>query len=592
MSDSLLQYFEQELSFIRSEATQFAERHPSSARALGISKDGVDDPQVTRLIESVALLNGRLQKRLDESFPELTDSLIRLLFPHYLRPIPSYSVLNFNVTDDASATHRIPAGTEFEIGDESNKALFRTTKELDLFPVEIEQVKVAFAPFETTKPAGAEHAKALIEVTISAVDEGIDISLLEMNKLNLHLKGESSFALKLYDLLIHGASQVCVQTDSKRHVLGKQAIQPIGFDVEDTILPYQAASFGGFKLLTEFFVFADRFNGFTVDLNQVLNQCLGHRFTLQIYVDELSVDVARSLSVDHFTLFSTPVVNLHHMVADPVEIDFLQKDYPIVLDATQGQDLELFSVDEVVDVTTSEQVTVPQVYGEKYSDSQSGLRWQLVQNLLESGALKSVLNVADLEHSSLHSSKQTWLVNATVTNGSRVGSLPINSAVACMESITIPAEMSLLRRPSMPIRSKDNSTNVWSLLCHLHFNYHAILGSDDPKSTLKNVFELYNHNHSSQNQLYIESLVAIDQEQVVAPIRVSGRTCFAYGTKITVTLDPTNVNGGISMFSHLLDRFFAFFAGFNSYTQVDIKFEGQDALYIAFPRRTGCKSLL
>ncbi|MGF1877591.1 type VI secretion system baseplate subunit TssF [Photobacterium frigidiphilum] len=592
MSDSLLQYFEQELSFIRGEATQFADRHPSSARALGITKDGVDDPQITRLIESVALLNGRLQKRLDESFPELTDSLIRLLFPHYLRPVPSYSVLNFDVTSDASATHSIPAGTEFEIGDTSNKALFRTTKDVDLFPVEIETVKVAFAPFETVKPAGAEQAKALIEITISAIDEGIDISLLAMESLNLTLKGESSFALKLYDLLVHGTSQVCIRTQKSTHILGKQSIQPIGFDVDDTILPYQAASFGGFKLLTEFFVFSDRFNGFTVQLNQALKDCVSNRFTLQIYVDELSVDVARSLSTEHFSLFSTPIVNLHHMVADPVEIDFLQKDYPIVLDATQVQDLELFSIDEVIDVTTSDLVTIPQIYGEKYSGSQSGLRWQLVQKLHESGELESALKVADLEHSSLKNEKQTWLVNATVTNGSRVGSLPINSSVECMESITIPAEMSLLRRPSLPIRSKDSSTNVWSLLCHLHFNYHAILGSDDPKSTLKNVFELYNHNHSSQNQLYIESLVAIDQEQVVAPIRVSGRTCFAYGTKITVTLDPTNVNGGITMFSHLLDHFFAFFAGFNSFTQVDIKFEGQDALYIAFPRRTGCKSLL
>ncbi|MFA0409184.1 type VI secretion system baseplate subunit TssF [Vibrio splendidus] len=600
MSESLLQYFEQELSFIREESTLFAERHPSSASALGISKDGVDDPQVARLIESVALMNGRLQKRLDETFPEFTDSLIRLLFPHFLRPVPSYSVLDFLVTDEATATHKIPAHTGFEVGNESNKAQFRTTTDITLYPITIDQVDVTFAPFETAKPVGAEHAKALIELTISTVDEASEIGQLALEQLTLNLKGESSYVLRLFDLLAQGTSQVCIKTEREGsnqepidcyQTLGNKVLKPMGFEVDDTILPYQAASFGGFKLLTEFFVFSERFNGFTVQLGDALKG-VGNTFTLQIYIDELSVDVARSLNHEHFSLFSTPIVNLNRMVAEPVEVDFAQKQYSIVLDASQGHDLELFSVDEVNDVTDINPVIVPQIYSEKYTGSESGLRWQLMQKLHENGGLESALSVADLNHTSASGERRTWLVNATVSNGHKVGSLPINSQISCMESLTIPAEMSLLRRPSQPLRQKDNAKNVWSLLCHLHFNYHAILGTEDPKSTLKNVFELYNHNQSSQNQQYIESLVSIEQEQVVAPIRVSGRTCFAYGTKIVVTLDNANVNGGIALFSHLLDRFFAYFAGFNSFTQVDIRLEGQDGVYMAFPRRTGCKSLL
>lgn len=593
MSDTFLSYFEQELRFIREEASQFAERHPGAARSLGISKDSIDDPQVARLIESVALLNGKLQHRLDESFPELTESLISLLFPHYLRPIPSYSMLDFEMNDDANAVHQIPAGTEFEVRDEQGEsAAFRTTENVDLLPLQIEQVSVAFAPFEQAKPRGAENAKALIELSISAMDEGIELSELPIDMLKLHLKGETHFALRLYDLLSQGVSQICLCANGECTELGRQAMQPIGFDVEETILPYQAASFGGFKLLTEFFMFSERFNGFRFELGQALKRVTGHQFKLQIFVDELSVDLARSLSAQHFSLFTTPLVNLHQMVSDPVEIDFFKKQYPIVLDANQGSDLELFAVDQVLDVTDAEPIEIPQIYGEKYRGANSGLRWQLMQTMHERGVLDSGLKVADLSHISADSQPRTWVVNATVTNGIKASHLPVTSEVECRESLTIPATMQLLRRPSLPVRSKDSNKNVWALLCHLHFNYHAILGTDDPKSTLKNVFDLYNHSQSSQNHVYIESIVGIDQEQVVAPIRVSGKTCFAYGTKITVTLDPTNVNGGIALFSHLLDHFFAYFAGFNSFTQVDIRLEGQDGLYMAFPRRTGCKNLL
>ena len=593
MSDSLLSYFEQELRFIRNEASQFAERHPGTARALGMRKDSIDDPQIARLIESVALMNGKLQQRLDESYPELTESLVNLLFPHYLRPVPSYSMLDFAIFEEANAKHSIPKGTEFDVASESGEpVVFRTSEDIALLPIQVASAEVLFAPFELAKPAGAENAKAMLELTIKATDSGIELRDLDIDQLKLHLKGESHFALRLYDVLAHGRCQVCIQNNGKSYSLGKSALQPIGFDVNDTILPYQAASFGGFKLLTEFFMFPERFQGFKLGLGNVMQQAIGSEFRIQIFLNEMSVVQARSIQAQHFSLFCTPLVNLQTKVSEPLQVDFTQKQYPIYLDASQGNDLEVFSVDEVLDVTEGEPFKVCQIYGDKYNSTETALRWQLVQDTHERGVLRSGLKVADIGHVSATTSSRVWSVTTTATDGIRAGSLPVNSQVTCRESLTIPAAMNLLRRPTLPVRSRDANKNVWALLCHLHFNYHAILGTDDPTATLKNVFDLYNHNQAVQNHIYIESLQNIEQEQVVAPIRVSGKTCFAYGTKISVTLDASNVNGGVSLFGHLLDHFFAYFAGFNSFTQVDIYLEGQDGVYLSFPRRTGCKSLL
>ncbi|MBS9854944.1 MULTISPECIES: type VI secretion system baseplate subunit TssF [Vibrio harveyi group] len=593
MSDSLLSYFEQELRFVRNEASQFAERHPGTARALGMRKDSIDDPQIARLIESVALMNGKLQQRLDESYPELTESLVNLLFPHYLRPVPSYSMLDFAIFEEANAKHSIPKGTEFDVASESGEpVVFRTSEDIALLPIQVASAEVLFAPFELAKPAGAENAKAMLELTIKATDSGIELRDLDIDQLKLHLKGESHFALRLYDVLAHGRCQVCIQNNGKSYSLGKSALQPIGFDVNDTILPYQAASFGGFKLLTEFFMFPERFQGFKLGLGNVMQQAIGSEFRIQIFLNEMSVVQARSIQAQHFSLFCTPLVNLQTKVSEPLQVDFTQKQYPIYLDASQGNDLEVFSVDEVLDVTEGEPFKVCQIYGDKYNSTETALRWQLVQDTHERGVLRSGLKVADIGHVSATTSSRVWSVTTTATDGIRAGSLPVNSQVTCRESLTIPAAMNLLRRPTLPVRSRDANKNVWALLCHLHFNYHAILGTDDPTATLKNVFDLYNHNQAVQNHIYIESLQNIEQEQVVAPIRVSGKTCFAYGTKISVTLDASNVNGGVSLFGHLLDHFFAYFAGFNSFTQVDIYLEGQDGVYLSFPRRTGCKSLL
>ena len=135
MSEPLLSYFEQELAFIRQEAGDFCRRHPGSAKSLGISNDSIDDPQVSRLIDSVALLNARLQQKLDDTFPQLTDSLLRLLFPHYLRPIPAYSMLKMTPSEDVSAKQVIPKGTHLGISDsEVKEAIFRTSKRCRFVP--------------------------------------------------------------------------------------------------------------------------------------------------------------------------------------------------------------------------------------------------------------------------------------------------------------------------------------------------------------------------------------------------------------------------------------------------------------------------
>ncbi|MCL9781227.1 type VI secretion system baseplate subunit TssF [Vibrio sp. S4M6] len=593
MSNLLLSYYEQELRFIRDEAVRFSQLHPGAAEALGIRKDTVDDPQIARLIESVALLNGRLQQRLDASYPELAESLVNLLYPHYLRPLPSYSLLEFTVNPGATTTHRIPSGTEFDVINEYGESVvFRTTETIDLYPIRTTDVSVKFAPFEKAKPSQAENANAMFAMTIETTDGGIELSTLTMDCLRLQIKGDSHFALRLYDLISQRTVQVCAVANGQRFELGKDAIQPIGFEGAETVLPYHAASFDGFKLLTEFFQYPERFNGFVIDLHNIISQIQEPYLQLQIFVEDMDVELAHRVSAQHFTLFSSPIVNLCSQGSTQVEVDFLQSHYRLHLENLQGKEMELFSIDEVWDITFGDPVSVPRLFAETFNSTGSGLRWQLKQTLHDSGALDSSLKVANLEHISENSEPHIWLINATSTDGTRASQFPVTSDVTCRDPLTIPAEMQLLRRPSLPVRHRDTSKNVWALLCHLHFNYHTILGAENPAAALKKMLNLYNHNKNAQNQAYIESLQKIEQEKVVAPIRISGKSCFTHGTKITVILNPTKVDGGLVLFSHFLDRFFANFVGFNSFIQMDVCLEGQLDAFLSFPRRSGCKHLL
>ncbi|VTM55237.1 protein ImpG/VasA [Klebsiella pneumoniae] len=62
---------------------------------LNLDKAGARDPFVERLFEGFAFLMGRMREKLDDDLPELTEGVVSLLWPHYLRTIPSMSVVEF-----------------------------------------------------------------------------------------------------------------------------------------------------------------------------------------------------------------------------------------------------------------------------------------------------------------------------------------------------------------------------------------------------------------------------------------------------------------------------------------------------------------
>ena len=95
MSDELLYFYEKELTFLRQSGAEFARAYPKIASRLRMSEDVVEDPHVSRLLEGVAYLNARVQKKIADDFPEISDALLDNLYPHYLRPLPSMAVVEF-----------------------------------------------------------------------------------------------------------------------------------------------------------------------------------------------------------------------------------------------------------------------------------------------------------------------------------------------------------------------------------------------------------------------------------------------------------------------------------------------------------------
>src|SRR5690348_18475895 len=114
MRDDLLVYYERELTYLRKLALQFSEKYPKIAARLQLEPDKCEDPHVERLLEGFAFLAARVHLKIDDEFPEITEALLSILYPHYVRPTPSMSIVEMNLDADQggnAAPQRVATGS-------------------------------------------------------------------------------------------------------------------------------------------------------------------------------------------------------------------------------------------------------------------------------------------------------------------------------------------------------------------------------------------------------------------------------------------------------------------------------------------------
>ncbi len=131
-------YYQSELSALRQAGKRFAERNPALAPFLGQSGR---DPDVERLLEGFAFLTGRLRQKLDDELPELTHSLMHLLWPNYMRPLPAFSMLQFDPLRRAGPAVTVPRHTPVESRPiQGISCRFRTTSEVEILPLQLNRL--------------------------------------------------------------------------------------------------------------------------------------------------------------------------------------------------------------------------------------------------------------------------------------------------------------------------------------------------------------------------------------------------------------------------------------------------------------------
>lgn len=619
MLDSLLPYYEDELTALRKQAREFAERYPKIAGRLMLDGDACEDPHAERLLESLAFLTARIHKKLDDDFPQVTEALLSVLYPHFLRPVPSMSIAQLALAPgvDIGGAQRVERGAIMLTRPVQGMPVrYRSAWPVDVWPVAVTQAsfrsieRAGFAP-----AAGPYDSKSVAVVTLRVQAAGqTPLGQLGLDRLRFYLDGESPLVHAMHELLLNSAQRVVITAAAEEpaataQVLGPECLQAVGFDPDQGLLDYDPRSFLGYRLIQEYFCLPEKFlfvDLASLDLGRYA-RAIDIRIELRAFErpDRLP-RLEQTVDANMFRLHCTPIVNLFSQPAEPIRLSHEVHEYPVIADVRRPLGLEIYSIDSVRKHTreaSRERITeyLP-FYSIRHgatanAGAQAGDAWWIARRVASGRAdddgTDLRIALVDRDMNPHVPAVDTLSISVTCTNRDLPAQLPFggeNNALQ-LEDGGVVGSARLLRKPSSTWRAPMQMANQWRLISHLALNHFSIV--EGGREALLEILELYNFADSTALRRQISGIVEVTSAPSSLRIGQAPRRSWVRGTDITLVFDEDMyVGSGVYLLSRVLDLFFGLYCTTNAWTRLTVRTRQREEALVVFPPRAGALPLV
>jgi type VI secretion system protein ImpG len=618
MSDTLYRYYERELLYTRQLTRQFSEKYPAVAGRLLLEPNRCADPHVERLIEAFALLTARIEQKLDDEFPELTDALLNVLYPHYLAPVPSMTMVQFDADPENPQPQAVTVPRHSRMHTQKIDGVaceFRTCYPVELWPVGLSGASITPLPLPFETQAPRDTAAAL--VLDFQCHGGLKLSDLPMDRLRFYLHGARELIADLYELIFNRALGVELRSTDRNaeqasvFLTPDEALSEVGFGRDEGLLPYRNQSFLGYRLLTELFAFPQKFHFLDIRGWQAAAQAgFGQQFRAIIYLSRTSPTLERQITADAFRLGCSPAANLFEQTAEPIQLSHTRHEYRVVPDVHHQHGYEVYSVDSVTSADPRSTTQYRPFYSFQHANAwnpaeDDGAYWYASRRPTVAASDQGTdvwLHLVDLTFDPHEPADAVAVVHTTATNRDLPDRLHRAGRAIQFELETAAplARIRCLHPPTAPLRPPLRRGAHWRLISHLSLNHLSLSDPVEGRQTLQEILRLYDFSdpeespqNAAVNRQMIEGILDLSSRRVVG--RTAGATSggFCRGIEIALELDEHQYTGtGVYLFSSVLERYFAMYASLNSFSQLVVRLKGSDAPLKRWPPRAGEEPLL
>jgi type VI secretion system protein ImpG len=602
MDPRLLTYYNRELQYIRETGQEFAKEFPKIAGRLGIETLECTDPYIERLLESFAFLTARVQLKIDAEFPRFTQHLLQMVYPHYLCPTPSMTVVQLvpSLTEGALADgFRVPRGSAMKsvIGrGEQTACEYRTAHDVTLWPLELTGAEYTsfLGDLGTLRIPGKPKAAIRLKLQASA---GLNFDQLALDNLPLFLPGADEIAFRLYELILAHTVALVVRPvggGSWSEAVLDNPVRPIGFEDNEALIPYGPRSFQGYRLLQEYFAFPSRFLFANLcGLATAVRRCAAPEIEIVVVLDAQDARLEKAVGPGQFSLFCTPAINLFPKRTDRIHLSETENEYHIVPDRTRPMDFEIHSVTEVLgfgtsadqkqeffpfyamhDRTTSEEMSS---YYTLIREPRMLSTKQRAQGARSSYVGSEVfISLVDAAQAPIRPQLKQLAINTLCTNRDLSLHIPVGQKRSdfALETGAPVDAVRAVAGPTPPKPSYAYGDPTWRLVSHLALNYLSI--TDDSNgggaSALRELLSLYGDSSDPVVRKQVEGVRSVESSSITRRLPVSGPVAFGRGLEVALTFDETAFEGmGVFLMGAVLERFFAKYVSINSFSETVLK---------------------
>jgi len=394
---------------------------------------------------------------------------------------------------------------------------FTTAYPVDLLPLRVDNAQLMPRPFVAPGSFDVQGAAAVLKISFRTLSDDLNVSEMDLSRIRLFLKGQAQHVHPLYDLILTKCFKVVVangESDVSPVFLNSDCLEQVGFDIEEGILPYPQTAFMGYRLLTEFFAFQEKFQ--FIDLTQLdvaLNDSYSNTLNVYLYLRESDSELEHQVNAGMFALGCTPIVNIFEETSDPIPLTHTESRYPIIPDSRRREGLEVYSVQEAGATDSDGNYTrYRPFYGLNHSRNtdKHAAFWLTHRREVMEGDHRNELasevdiSLVDMAFNPYEVRNQNLEMRLLCTNRNVPRKLPTGQGKPYFEVVDdeLPTErISCVVNPTATVRPPMRERGYWRLISHLNLNHLSLSQGGGSVEALKEILRLYDFRDSASTAI-------------------------------------------------------------------------------------------
>ena len=560
---SMNRYFQDELAYLRDIGAEFARENPRLAPYL--SRDS-RDPDVERLLEGFAFLTGRLREKLDDELPEVAHSLIELVWPNYLRPVPAMTVIEFSLIPGADAGAPVERGTmvaSSPVG--GTTCQFRTAYDVRCLPLSVSGVEADSTP-------GSGRLTVRLQL-----HDGADPARVDGDRLRLFIDGgaDPEIARDLYRAMIRHLRSIEIASGGSGFALDPDAVSPVGFGADEAVLPYPPNAFAGFRLLQEYFAFPEKYMFVDIEIGDRLRALHGRRIEMRFEFSR-PLDRGEAAGKDTVRVNCTPAVNVFEDHGEPINLNHRKSEYRIRPMGLGNRQVEVYGVERVAGWVRGrgEQVEYRPFASHRPigGDGRGEVYYRIRRRAaVASQAVDAYISFVDTESRTVPMAVETVSTELTCTNGRAPEALAIGSIDQPTASSPTFATFRNPVRVSAQTPPPIDSDLLWVLISNLALNYGSLANAPAMGRVLStyNVRAQVDEQERRRMELMLQGIQSVRTE----PMDWIRAGSVLRGVRFLLSVEESKLGGDaeLFLFGTVFDRFLDLYSDINSVHQLVIQ---------------------